>query len=65
LPRYRSVYVQKATRRTEKWVNTLNTLRYFSTNKNFLTTGYVQARSMIFIVKCETVTLFFIAYTAL
>ena len=34
--RYRGVYVQKATRRIEKSVNTHNRLRYFLTNKIFL-----------------------------
>jgi 2-polyprenyl-3-methyl-5-hydroxy-6-metoxy-1,4-benzoquinol methylase len=42
--RYRSVCVQKTTRRMEKSVNTHNRLRFVN-KQNFLITGYVQVRT--------------------
>ena len=55
---YRSVYVQKATRRMEKSVNTHNWLRYFLTNKIFLLHIMYRYIRMIFIVKCVTIPRF-------
>ena len=62
---YRSVCVQKATRRMEKLVNTHNRLRYFLTNKIFLLQVMYRYVHMIFIVKCVTITCFFITYAVL
>jgi len=39
--------------------------KIFLTNKIVLITSYVQVRTMIVIVKCVTITRFFIAYAAL
>jgi len=58
MPRYRSVCVQKATRRMEKSTNTHNRLRYFLTNKISLLEFMYRYVRMIFIVKCVTVTRF-------
>jgi len=49
----------------EKLVNTHNRLRYFFTNKIFLLQVVYRYLCMIFIVKCVTLTHFFIAYAAL
>jgi len=49
----------------EKSVNTYNRLRYFLTNKTFLLQVMYRYVCMIFIVKCVTVTHFFITYAAL
>jgi len=49
----------------EKLVNTHNRLRYFVTNKIFLLQAMYMYVRMIFIVKCVTITSFFIAYAAL
>jgi len=57
--------VQKATKRIEKSVNTHNRLRYSLTNKIFFLQAMYRCVRMIFIVKCVTVTGFFIAYAAL
>jgi hypothetical protein len=65
LPHYCSVCVQKATRRMEKSVNTHNRLRHFLTNKIFLLQVIYRYVRMIFIVKCVTITRYFIAYAAL
>jgi len=56
---YRSVCVQKATRRMEKLVNTDNRLGYFLTNKIFLLQVMYRYVHMIFTVKCVTITCFF------
>jgi hypothetical protein len=56
---------QKATRRKEKSMNTHNRLRYFLTNKIFLLGIVYRYVRMILIVKCITITRFFIAYAAL
>jgi len=49
----------------EKSVNTHNRLRYFLTNKVFFLQVMYRYVRMTFIVKCVTVTRFFIAYAAL
>jgi hypothetical protein len=46
-------------------VNIRNRLRYFLTNKIFLLQFMYRYIRMIFIVKCVTVTCFFIAYEAI
>jgi hypothetical protein len=58
LLRYRSICVQKATRRIEKMVHTHNRLRYFLRNKIFCLQFMYRYVRMIFIVKCITITLF-------
>ena len=60
-----SVCVQKATRRMEQSVNNHNRLKYFVTNKMFLLQFMYRYICMIFIVKCVTITRFFIGYAAL
>jgi hypothetical protein len=65
LPRYPSVYVQRATRRMEKSVNSHNRLIYFLTNKIFLLQFMYRYVRTFFIVNCVTITRFFIAYAAL
>jgi len=49
----------------EKWVNTHNRLKYFLTNKIFLLQFMYSYVHMLFIVKCVTITRFFIACAAL
>jgi len=49
----------------EKSANTHNRLRYFLTNKIFLLQVMYRYVRMIFIVKCVTITGFFISYAAL
>jgi hypothetical protein len=56
---YRSVCVQKATKRMEESVNTHNRLRYFLTNKIFLLQVMYRCVRMFFTVKCITITHFF------
>jgi len=51
-------FVQKATRRMEKSVNTHNRLRYFLTNKIFLLQAMYKYACMIFMVKCVTIIRF-------
>jgi hypothetical protein len=62
---YRSVCVQKATRRMQNLVNAHNRLKYSLTNKIALLQVMYRYVCMIFIVKCVTITCFFIACTAL
>jgi hypothetical protein len=50
---------------SNKSVNTHNRLRYFLTNKIFLLRVMYRYVRVIFIVKCVTITRFFIAYAAL
>jgi hypothetical protein len=49
----------------ENSVNTHNRLRYFLTNKIFILQVMYRDVHRIFIVKCVTITLFFIAYATL
>ena len=56
---------RKQKRRMEKLVNTHNTLRYFLTNNIFLLQVMYRYVHTVFVVKCVTVTRFFIACAAL